>query len=161
MQMPRSLSAVVLALGMYAAWPALATEAQVSVPAGSRTPVALSVEEREFVLNEMRFYLDMLYVATDALSRDDMRTVASAARRRGTSALARVPEGLYDRTPAAFREGIRESRELVDRIAVEAETASDSRPVLRRVGQLLYLCNACHSTYQLNAIPSASRQRGR
>ena len=110
-----------------------------SDPAGARTPVTLSAEEREFVLNEMRFYLDMVYVATDALSRNDMKTVAAAARRRGTSALARVPAGLYDNTPGAFREGIRESRELVYRIAVEAEGASDPRPVLKRIGQLLYL----------------------
>ena len=157
----RYLPGLALALSLCAASPAFCAEAQVSIPAGSRIPVTLSAEEREFVLNEMRFYLDMIYVATDALSRNDLRTVAAAARRRGTSALARVPPGLYDHTPAAFREGIRESRELVDRIAVEAEGASDPQPVLKRVGQLLYLCNACHSAYQLSTTPPASRLRGK
>ena len=94
-----------------------------------------------------------------ALSRNDLKTVAAAARRRGTSALARVPEGLNDRTPGPFRDGMRESRELVDRIAVEAEGSGDPQPVLKRVGQLLYLCNACHSTYQLRVLPAPARPK--
>ena len=157
----RCMLGVVLGAGVFVGLPVIAAETQANIPAGSRTPVTLSAEEREFVLNEMRFYLDMVYVATDALSRNDMKTVAAAARRRGSSALARVPAGLYDRTPGPFREGIRESRELVDRIAVEAEGTSDPQPVLKRIGQLLYLCNSCHSAYQLNTSPSASRLRGR
>lgn len=138
----------------------VAREPHVRIPAGQRVAVTLSAEEREYVLNEMRFFLDLVYVSTEALSRGDMGTVAAAARRRGTAELAGVPPALYDRMPGAFRDGIRETREKIDQIALEAESTGGAQPVLRRVSQLLYLCNACHGMYQLRVSPAAGRAKG-
>ena len=41
----------------------------VLIPAGQRMVVELPAAEREYVLNEMRFQLDMLYVISEGLSR--------------------------------------------------------------------------------------------
>ena len=155
----RLLPYVAVVVAGCAAGPASPPEPHVRIPAGERLSVTLSVEDREYVLNEMRFFLDLVYVATEAVSRGDMATVAAAARRRGTAGPARVPPGLYDSMPEGFRNGIRETREKIDRIAVEAEGAGGSQPVLRRVSQLLYLCNACHGAYQLRTSPAAAKPK--
>lgn len=121
----------------------------VLVPAGQRMAIQLTAAERDYILNEMRFQLDMLYVISEGLSRDDMNTVAIAARRRGTDTLSQVPAAVYEKTPPAFQNLIRESRAKIDQIAAEAGAKAPREAMLRRVTELLYTCNSCHANWQL------------
>lgn len=133
----------------------------VLVPAGQRMAIQLTAAERDYILNEMRFQLDMLYVISEGLSRDDMNTVAIAARRRGTDTLSQVPAAVYDKTPPAFRDLIRESRAKIDQIAAEAGAKAPREAMLRRVTELLYTCNSCHANWQLQVTAAAAKPGAR
>ena len=116
--------------------------------------ILVTVEEREFMLNEMRFFLDMMYISTDALSRGDMATVARAARRRGTEEMAREPRGLYEKLMPAYRISIEETRKQIDQLADDAEKVGEPQATIKRFSQILYQCNFCHSTFQLRIAAS-------
>jgi hypothetical protein len=111
--------------------------------------ILVTAEERELMLNEMRFFLDMMYISTDALSRGDMATVARAARRRGTEEMAREPRGLYEKLMPAYRISIEETRKQIDQLADDAEKVGEPQATIKRFSLILYQCNFCHSTFQL------------
>lgn len=122
---------------------------QFSYPVSERKPVTLTAGERSYMLNEMRFYLDMVWVVTDALSRDDFGTVARAARRRGyVMAATRIPPPIDAKLPADYRAVSQETYRMVDALADIAESSNDRRAITTRLASLLHRCNECHATYQ-------------
>lgn len=131
----------------------------VLIPAAQRMTVQLTESERDFILNEMRAQLNMLYVMLEGLSRSDLSTVAAAAKRRGSDRLNEAPAVVFERTPAAFRDMIIASRAKIDQIAAEAERKATPESILRRATELLQLCNSCHADWQLKVIaPPPSRR---
>ena len=124
----------------------------VLVPAGKRMVVQLTESEREFILNEMRAQLDMLYVISEGLSRKDLSTVAAATKRRGSDTLNTAPAAVFERTPGPFRDMIVASRAKIDQIAADAGNHVAPETVMTRVTELLQLCNSCHADWQLKVI---------
>lgn len=131
----------------------------VLVPAAQRMTVQLTESEREFILNEMRAQLDMLYVMSEGLSRKDLTTVAAAAKRRGSDTLNTAPAAVFERTPAPFRDMIVASRTKIDQIAVEAGNKVEPEVILKRTTELLQLCNSCHADWQLKVIAAPPARR--
>ena len=131
----------------------------VLIPAAQRMVVQLTEAEREYILNEMRAQLDMLYIMSEGLSRKDLATVASAARRRGSDTLNTAPAAVFERTPAAFRDMIIASRAKIDQIAVEAGRKVEPEVILKRTTELLQLCNSCHADWQLKVIAAPPPKR--
>lgn len=122
---------------------------QYSYPVTERRPVILNAGERSYMLNEMRYYLDMLWVVTDALSRDDFGTVARAARRRGyVMEATRIPPPLDAKLPNDYRTVSQDTYKMVDTLAEVAESSNDRHAITSQVARLLHRCNECHATYQ-------------
>ncbi len=118
-------------------------------PTAQRNVVALTAPEREFMLNEMRYYLDMLWVINDALSRDDFDAVAKVARSRiPAMSSSPLPSTLEAKLPSGFLLFWRSTHELVDELALIAEKSRNSRDTLRHAGILLQRCNECHALFQ-------------
>lgn len=131
----------------------------VLVPAAQRMVVQLTESEREFILNEMRAQLDMLYVMSEGLSRKDLVTVAAAAKRRGSDTLNTAPAAVFERTPAPFRDMIVASRAKIDQIAAEASNKVELEVILKRTTELLQLCNSCHADWQLKVLAAPPARR--
>jgi cytochrome c556 len=131
----------------------------VLIPAAQRMAVQLTEPEREYILNEMRAQLDMLYIMSEGLSRKDLATVAAAAKRRGSDALNTAPAAVFERTPAPFRDMIIASRAKIDQIAVEAQNKVEPEVILKRTTELLQLCNSCHAEWQLKVIAASPPRR--
>jgi hypothetical protein len=131
----------------------------VLVPAAQRMAVQLTESERDFILNEMRAQLNMLYVMSEGLSRKDLATVAAAAKRRGSDTLNTAPAAVFERTPAPFRDMIVASRAKIDQIAVEAGNKVEPEVILKRTTELLQLCNSCHAEWQLKVIAPPPARR--
>jgi hypothetical protein len=122
---------------------------QFSYPVTERRPVILNAGERSYMLNEMRYYLDMLWVVADALSRDDFATVARAARRRGyVMEATRIPPPLDAKLPIDYRNVSQDTYKMVDALADLAESSNDRHAITSRLAELLRRCNECHATYQ-------------
>ena len=129
--------------------PRPAPQPQLSQPVTERRPVILDVVERSYMLNEMRYYLDMFWVVTDALSRDDFATVAYAARRRGhVMTVTRIPPPLDAKLPFDYHMVFHDTHKMVDSLADIAETSNDRHAIVRQLARLAHRCNECHATYQ-------------
>ena len=115
----------------------------------TRTVVQLSSHHRSLVLNEMRQFLSGLQQISDALSRDDMDSVARVARTLGSPMTRHVPADLKQALPERFRKlGFSVHRDF-DQIALDAESLGDGKHTLSQLGNTLSSCVSCHSTYQI------------
>lgn len=122
---------------------------QFSYPTAQRNVVTLSPPEREFMLNEMRYYLDMLWVTTDALSHDNFDTVAKVARSRIPAlSTTPLPPTLEAKLPREYLIFARATYEAVDTLANIAEKSGDNHVILHQLGVVLQRCNECHAIFQ-------------
>ena len=124
----------------------------VAEEADTRSVIQLSPQHRALVLGEMRQFLSGLQRMTDALSRDDMETVAGEARTLGTSMSHHMPADLKQALPQGFRKLGHAVHSSFDQIALDAESLGDSQHTLSQLGETLSRCVSCHSAYQIHEI---------
>lgn len=114
-----------------------------------RLKLVLTPEERHLVLIEMRNFLHVVQTMTDALTREDMKTVAEAARSMGSGAANEIPPKTVAKLPDDFKMLAGSVHTLFDVIALDAESVGDSKHTLTQMSSLLQRCSACHSIYQI------------
>ena len=116
-----------------------------------RAAIWLEPGERAFVLQEMRNFVAGLQLIADGLSRDDMKSVASAARTMGMATAQDAPLALMGKLPLGFKTlGFGVHREF-DTLATDAEHLSDSKHVLAQLSDILQKCDACHRSFQIKS----------
>jgi len=119
--------------------------------ADGRIVIQLSPQHRVLVLTEMRGFLSGLQQISDALSRDDMQTVAKVARSLGVSMSQHMPTDLKQALPQGFRKQGHSVHSSFDQIALDAESLGDSSHALSQLAETLSACVSCHSMYQLRS----------
>ena len=112
----------------------------------ARTVVPLSAEEREHVLGEMRSFLDTVEWISAALARDDFAALAAIAP-AAAPGQPRMPPGIAQKLPPAFRKLAFSTHEQIDAIGRDA-AQRDTRHSLEQTARLLQTCNACHAAYR-------------
>lgn len=117
-----------------------------------RIAILLEPGERNLVLMEMRAFVESLQLMSDALSRDDMKDVAKAARTMGMAKSHDVPLAMIGKLPLEFKELAFSVHEGFDTIAADAETNGTTKHTLNQLSEVLQKCVACHSSYQLKAV---------
>jgi hypothetical protein len=121
--------------------------------AEGRIAVLVEPGERALVLREMRAFIDGLQAMADALSREDMKGVAKAAREMGTARAHDVPLSLMGKLPLEFKSLAFAVHRGFDAIAVDAEGGGAARHALAQLSAVLQKCSACHATYEIKAGP--------
>lgn len=114
-----------------------------------RAPLVLNDADRHLVLDEMRKFLGVLQQITDALPREDMKTVAQAARTMGSGAANEIPPATVALLPDPFKLLAGEVHTMFDLIAMDAEAMGDPKHTVSQIGEMLQKCNACHGMYQV------------
>jgi hypothetical protein len=124
--------------------------------ADARAPVVLGGAEREFVLAEMRNFMEVLRTISLAIADNDMPRVASAARSVGMApqrAESAVPGSPLSRVakqaPPAFMKLGFATHSAFDELAIHAEQFGDHDQLNRQLGEIMGQCVACHATYRL------------
>lgn len=115
----------------------------------TRTMIQLSPKHRAMVLTEMREFLRGLQQISEALSREDMDSVAGVARSLGTSMSQHMPAELKQALPQGFRKLGHSVHSHFDQIALDAESLGDSGHALSQLAHTLSGCVSCHSMYQI------------
>lgn len=118
-------------------------------PADQRAPLVLLDEERHIVLEEMRNFLAVLQTITDALTREDMKEIARAARSMGSGAANEIPPKTVAKLPEEFKVLAGGVHTTFDLMALDAESLADPKHTLTQMNELLQKCNACHGIYQI------------
>lgn len=124
--------------------------------ADTRAPVTLGVAERDFVLAEMRNFMEVLRTISIAIADNDMKRVAAAARSVGMApqrAESAVPGSPLSRVakqaPPAFMKLGFATHSAFDELAIHAEQFGDHDQLNRQLGEIMGQCVACHATYRL------------
>lgn len=117
-------------------------------PPDTRTPIPMTGDAREQVLREMRHFLEGVATITDALSREDMETVARTARGLGMAAAGGMPPEVRHQLPRDFRTMGRETHLAFDELALDAEQLGDADHSLKQLGNALGRCIACHRSFR-------------
>lgn len=116
-----------------------------------RVAVLLEPSERDLMLKEMRAFVESLQLMSHALSQDDMKGVAKAARAMGTTRAHDVPVAMMGKLPLEFKRLAFSVHGGFDTIAMDAETIALPRHTLGQLSEVLENCVACHSSYQVKA----------
>ena len=125
--------------------------------ADQRAPLVLLDAERHIVLEEMRNFLAVLQIITDALPREDMKEIARAARTMGSGAANEIPPKTVAKLPEEFKVLAGGVHTTFDLMALDAESLADPKHTLTQMNDLLQKCNACHGIYQIKDGKSAKK----
>ncbi len=114
-----------------------------------RTAILLKGSERDFVLAEMRGFLEGVEEITAAIGENDMKTVAEVSTRIGSADAARVPLSLMSKLPIEFKTLGMGTHGEFDELATIATTSGDAKAVITKLANILGNCTTCHSSYRL------------
>jgi hypothetical protein len=135
----------------------LFTAAAAASEIDKRQVVPLSEHQRDHVLTEMRALLAGTRNILDALSRDEMATVAREARALGLGMAGKGENHLKSVLPEAFmRLGMSVHRDF-DSISHDAQSIKDPRHTLRQLSEAMKKCDSCHASYQIRVKEDAAR----
>ena len=122
-----------------------------------RSAIVLEPAERALVLGEMRGFLIAVQAITEAVTRNDARAIAAAARPMGMAAAAGVPATLAAKLPLEFKQLGHGVHEDFDRLALDADALGDVKHAHAQLSETLKKCVACHALYQITAPATAGR----
>jgi len=118
-----------------------------------RVALLLDPAERALMLGEMRGFVAGLQSIADALSRDDMKGVAKAARAMGMPTDHQVPLALMAKLPLEFKTLAFGVHRGFDAMAMDAEAMGDPKHTLGQMSAILRNCVTCHAGYQVKGTP--------
>jgi len=115
----------------------------------TRETLALKASHRTIILNEMHQFLTGLHAITEALTENDMETVAQRAKPLGMAMAENIPPELMKTLPDEFKKLGFAVHNQFDRIALDAQALEDKAHTLTQIASLLEKCVACHNNYQI------------
>ena len=122
------------------------------VPAtDGRQALTLDSTERDLVLGEMRMFLSSVQRITQAVTKEDMKAAAIAAREVGAAAQEAVPGSLMGKLPLEFKKLGFDTHTKFDTLALDAEQLGDPKHTLEQLSTLMNNCVACHAAYQIQS----------
>ena len=127
----------------------VAASAPQAAPDDPRTPVPVSAETRQLVLQEMRGFVEALAGITGALARGEVAAVADLAQPHGMQAMQAFPRQNMREMPEPFRALGRAVHQDFDRLATDARAGVTVGEARATVSQALAKCSGCHVAYRL------------
>ena len=124
-------------------------KAETSEATDARTEIKLNKTERDFVLLEMRAFLQSVQRIIDGITKDDMEQVAEAAAKSGRAAQQGMPAYLHAKLPMAFKKLGGDTHRKFDELALSAEQLGDGDYSLSQLNVLMENCVACHQAFSL------------
>ena len=115
-----------------------------------RREIALAREERDFVLVEMRGFLESVRAMGTAVADGRPAAAAAAARRSGMATTHDVPASLRQKLPAEWKTLGMDTHQRFDALALEADGIGDAAQITRQLAGVLDNCTACHAAFRLS-----------
>lgn len=114
-----------------------------------RTAILLKGAERDFILGEMREFLEGVQEITGAIGEGDMKTIVEVGTKLGSEAVGGVPVAIMSKLPIDFKSLGVDTHGLFDKVAATAKETDDPKILSSAVSELLGNCTTCHSGYRL------------
>ena len=113
-----------------------------------RTTITLSTGERDFVLAEMRVFLEGVQEITKGLAAKDMKAVVTVAKKFRPGNDGGMPISLMGKLPSEFRALAQTTHKGFEALTTEAQDMGDQSVVLTKLSEVMLNCTACHATYR-------------
>ncbi len=123
-------------------------EGSVEEAGDGRMAIHVTLGERDLVLAEMRAFLKSVQAITEAVGREDLPAIVTAARAVGRAAQVDVPAALMGKLPLAFKKLGLDTHQRFDQLALDAEQLGDSSHALQQLAELMNNCVACHAGHR-------------
>ena len=114
-----------------------------------RLAVQLNAGERDFVLTEMRTFLESVQQITQGITENNMEMISKAARMVGNAAQQQAPGPLIAKLPLEFKKLGFDTHSKFTQLALDAEQLGDKQHTLNQLSELMQNCVACHATYKI------------
>lgn len=118
----------------------------------AREAIALSRNERDLVLSEMRLMLESTEGVVAGLAANDMVAIEQAAARSSPSAPGTVDQALHGALPEAFLHAGAAAHGGFEDIARLAREGEGAAAINARLSQTLHQCTSCHATYRVEVV---------
>ena len=113
-----------------------------------RSAILLDAGERDFILEEMRGFLEAVQGITAAVSDNDLEAISEIARSVGMATAESVPVPTMAKLPIDFKTNGMATHTAFDDIALEAENMGDVDQIISQLGELMLNCTGCHAGYR-------------
>ena len=124
------------------------------IPNDTRVSIIVSQSNKDFVMQEMRTFVEALHQIHVGIEQNDPALIAKVARASGGSVAGHAPAGLLASIPAEFKTIGFDTHGKFDQIAESAEKNFDPKVTRGQVTELLSNCVACHKMYRMDIDPS-------
>ena len=124
------------------------------IPNDTRVSIIVSQSNKDFVMHEMRTFVEALHQIHVGIEQNDPALIAKVARASGGSVAGHAPAGLLASIPAEFKTIGFDTHGKFDQIAESAEKNFDPKVTRGQVTELLSNCVACHKMYRMDIDPS-------
>ena len=138
--------AAVVALGAYK----FIIAGSVEIADDGRTAILLEAGERDFVLGEMRVFLEAVQGIVAAVAENDMASVAELSTAVGMGSTGGETAALIGKLPLEFKTLGLATHALFDDLATLATDNGDSTVVTANLGVLMENCTNCHAGYRFD-----------
>ncbi|MCY1661016.1 hypothetical protein [Chryseobacterium sp. SL1] len=126
---------------------------KVTVKKDSRSEIKMTKENREFVMAEMRGFLESVQKINEGIIKNDPNIIVNVSQQSGTCKVNAVPQGLVRSLPYEFKQMGFQTHELFDVMSKMAKEKYDRQQIQVKMNELLNNCVACHKTYKITAEP--------
>lgn len=120
------------------------------IPNDTRVSIIVSRSNKDFVMHEMRTFVEALHQIHVGIEQNDPALIAKVARASGGSVAGHAPAGLLASVPAEFKTIGFDTHGKFDQIAESAEKNFDPKVTRGQVTELLSNCVACHKMYRMD-----------
>lgn len=120
------------------------------IPNDTRVSIIVSQSNKDFVMHEMRTFVEALHQIHVGIEQNDPALIAKVARASGGSVAGHAPAGLLASVPAEFKTIGFDTHGKFDQIAESAEKNFDPKVTRGQVTELLSNCVACHKMYRMD-----------
>ncbi len=118
--------------------------------ADGRTVILLKPSDRDFLLAEMRGWLESVQGISAALAENDMKEAAQIARKAGNADLDHVPASLLRSIPLEFKQLGLGTHEAFATLAKSIEEGADAKQALKMLSGIMLNCTGCHAGYRVD-----------
>lgn len=115
-----------------------------------RTALMVTEDQQDFILLEMRIFLESVQGIITAVTEKDMEGISEIARAVGMAAAGKTPPDIVAILPKEFKMLARATHMGFDLVAVEAEDMGDTEAILIQLGDLMQNCTGCHAGFRLD-----------
>ena len=115
-----------------------------------RTAIMMTEGNRDFVLDEMRGFLESVQQINEGLLEGDATKIINAGKKSGGSVIEHAPNGLMKSLPSGFKSLGFATHDMFDKITESAELSYNEKQIQGQLSTMLNTCVACHKSYKIS-----------